>query len=690
MLPTPPPSASSQSPISTATPSTPGFLGLMDPRTRGHSTSSVGTEKLGSTSPLQANQSNHKVPVFEPISPPCERVKLPPPPPPDAPPPTTPAKRYSPIPPTPGDRHQDTSTKQGKDLKGSHSKTSRDSYRNNRQSEKDYDWRRRDRESSRDRRDYSSSRSRWDDRGSSYYSEKESRYSSHKEYSSRGRSGGESRNGYGKNDNRKSSSRDNDSKRRRDSDESCSSEKSGKSWKPVNEPSSGGATESMDVKDGRTKVGSSEKPKESAVSSVSVEPLSKGTSSLNASLGDELNKLPGSTLSILVNAPQKRSTSHNTMTENGDHGQSHSSTEKQKLEEDGPSTGSVLKEHGSVGGSLDHGINTVNAESTSISVAADVKNSSDSLGCLAEQGMKSKSGSGNLQKGDIGYYPEVEDISPVSSPNAAKTSTTTNETVVPNSSTVTSDSRLELSEEPCVNKDAQVVTEDDDAMSLSSISSNEETLEVAKPERVQPITVPPPTIPFPPFVPPPFIPHFDPTVPPPSMAPLSILPPPLPIAVPPPPIQNLAPPHPLVPPSFHPTYPPQFPSTITAAPPLPVQPQYQPYPSGHLQPSHEQRPTQKKTWKAKISEECLRIVSKELELILKRDVNKRLVENSAFKALDGWWDNLGKTKVRRSINSFKRLTFRQTKYFENMVIFLDMYFGQISICFYPLTISSLT
>lgn len=83
-------------------------------------------------------------------------------------------------------------------------------------------------------------------------------------------------------------------------------------------------------------------------------------------------------------------------------------------------------------------------------------------------------------------------------------------------------------------------------------------------------------------------------------------------------------------------------------------------------------------------------MSKELELILKRDVNKRLVENSAFKALDGWWDNLGKTKVRRSINSFKRLTFRQTKYFENMVIFLDMYFGQLSICFYPLTISSLT
>lgn len=654
MLPTPPPSASSHSPIST-TPSTPGSLGLMDPRTRGQSTSSVGTEKLGSASPpqaLQSNQSNHKIPVFEPISPPCERVKLPPPPPPDVPPPTTPAKRYSPIPPTQGDRHQDTLTKQGKESKGSYSKTSRDSYRNNRQSEKDFDWRRRDRDSSRDRRDYSSSRSRWDERGSSYYPEKESRYSSHKDYSSRGRSGGgEGRNGHGKNDNRKSSSRDNDSKRRRDSDESCSSEKSGKSWKPVNEPSSGGATESTDVKDGRTKVSSSEKPKESAVSSISVEP----------SLGDESNKLHGSPLSIPVNASQKLSTSHNTTMENGDLGQLHPSTDclaKQKLEEEVSSIGSVLKEHGSVGGHLDHGMNRVNAENMSKLVAADEKNPTDLLEHLAEQGTKPKSGSGNLQKGDIGYYPEVEDISPVSSPNAAKTSTTTCQAVIPNASTVTSDSRLELSEEPAVDKDAQGVTEDvqgvtedDDAMSLSSISSNEETLEVAEPERVPPMTVPPPTIPFPPFVPPPFIPPFDPTVPPPSMTPLSILPPPLPIAVPPPPIQNLAPPHPLVPPSFHPTYPPQFSSTITGVPPLPVQPQYQPYSSGHLPPSHEQRQTHKKTWKAKISEECLRIVSKELELILKRDVNKRLVENSAFKALDGWWDNLGKTKVRMSIYS---------------------------------------
>ena len=93
VIPTPPPSSPANS-----TPSTPGSLGLTDPRRRN---SNVTVDKLRnkspSTWPTPLTQQN-KVPIFEPISPPSEKFPLPPPPPPDGPPPPLPEKCRTPSP----------------------------------------------------------------------------------------------------------------------------------------------------------------------------------------------------------------------------------------------------------------------------------------------------------------------------------------------------------------------------------------------------------------------------------------------------------------------------------------------------------------------------------------------------------------------------------------------------------------
>ena len=244
-----------------------------------------------------------------------------------------------------------------------------------------------------------------------------------------------------------------------------------------------------------------------------------------------------------------------------------------------------------------------------------------------------------------GYLPVVEDISPVSSPTQP----------TPLSyPTLTQPVEFSTSEQPEAlttpvqvestmdNKVQTISPEDnDDAMSLSSISSNEETLEVTKPVPPVPPVIPtfPPTY-APPVLPPPFMPPYNPSIPPPSYPAIPIVPHRIPI--PPLSIATLPPPHPLVPPAFHPTYPPQFVSTLNGVPTPPV---YQTFPTGHMPSPHEQRPPVRKNWKIRISEEVLKRLTEELAIILKKDVNKRLVENSAFKALDGWWDNAQKSKV---------------------------------------------
>ncbi|XP_028396807.1 histone-lysine N-methyltransferase SETD1B-A-like [Dendronephthya gigantea] len=222
VIPTPPPSNSSPS---NSTPSTPG-LGLADPRRRnsGSVASTSGDKHQGrspSTWPTPLTQQN-KVPVFEPISPPSEKLPLPPPPPPDAPPPPLPEKCRTPSP-IPSTTKQDRY--QNKDSK-SLSKGSRDSHKSRQHDEAE--WRRRDWHSGRDRYDYGSyRRSSTDERGRD---SRDSRYSSnHRDYYPREKE----RDNYTRNELRRSSFRESEGRRSRDSDDSYGSEKSSKSSKDI-------------------------------------------------------------------------------------------------------------------------------------------------------------------------------------------------------------------------------------------------------------------------------------------------------------------------------------------------------------------------------------------------------------------------------------------------------------------------
>ena len=245
------------------------------------------------------------------------------------------------------------------------------------------------------------------------------------------------------------------------------------------------------------------------------------------------------------------------------------------------------------------------------------------------------------------YLPMVEDISPVSSPTHPEPINYVSPDPEPLSLQPLKPAEVvntALQIESSVDNNVQTISmeDNDDAMSLSSISSNEETLEVTKP--VPPVPPPIPTFTptyAPPVLPPPFMPAYNPSIPPPSYPAIPIVPHRIPI--PPLSIATLPPPHPLVPPSFLPTYPPQFVSTLNSVPTLPV---YQTFPTGRMPSPHDQRPV-RKNWKIRISEEVLKRATEELAIILKKDVNKRLVENSAFKALEGWWDNTQKSKVCR-------------------------------------------
>lgn len=209
--------------------------------------------------------------------------------------------------------------------------------------------------------------------------------------------------------------------------------------------------------------------------------------------------------------------------------------------------------------------------------------------------------------------------------------------------------------------------DNDDAMSLSSISSNEDTLEVNEPEskslpKPESISVPPPSVVFPPYPPPIFNPSippppfFNPRVPPPPLVPVTVPPPPLPAhpSVPPPPtIRPSLPARPILPPAVPP-------------PAVPVQLPSIPHPiisgsSGFYDPRVTpqfstaaysksggygyQKQEQKKPWRAVIIDEVYRNICGELDTVLKRDIFKKLVEASAFKALESWWDNKTKPKV---------------------------------------------
>ena len=263
--------------------------------------------------------------------------------------------------------------------------------------------------------------------------------------------------------------------------------------------------------------------------------------------------------------------------------------------------------------------------------------------------------------GPVKDLPQVEDISPCDSP-LVEIATVQTET------TDESNTKSEPKVGNNLYSDIEV-NDDDDAMSLSSISSNEESFEVNEPvkklsPRHKPITVPPPNMVFPHFLPPISVPppgYFPTNVPPPPLA-VPVLPPPLPppvvlpavnVTVPPPSLPTSVPPPPL-PPAHVP------PPSLTPASGFydnrtvpPYSGAFQKYPghpshmSGGFLPSDYQtsQTPPRKTWKGTVIDEVFGTIARELETVLKRDVCRKLVEASAFRSLDAWWDNQTKPKV---------------------------------------------
>lgn len=243
--------------------------------------------------------------------------------------------------------------------------------------------------------------------------------------------------------------------------------------------------------------------------------------------------------------------------------------------------------------------------------------------------------------------PEIEDISPCPSPQGT---VTVNVEVVKSSEEHNSlYSDIETNDE-LVTTDSKTEDQDDDAMSLSSISSNEdfELNEPSKKISPQPktVSVPPPGMVFslpPPMIPPPLL--FNPHVPPPGMPlpPPPYLPPPLPGAIPthipPPGLSGVPIPPPIPPPAVLPP----IPGTGTS-----YSTRYQPPIGGFRTQGFEYKPSKQEqywNWKRQIIEVVCKTIHSDLDTVLSRDVLRKLVETSAFKSLDGWWENQKKPKV---------------------------------------------
>lgn len=257
---------------------------------------------------------------------------------------------------------------------------------------------------------------------------------------------------------------------------------------------------------------------------------------------------------------------------------------------------------------------------------------------------KSRNEESDFAQNKIEDLPQIEDISPCPSPlgtvivnaevKSSKDPTSLYSDIETNDETTTTDDK---------NDD-----QDDDAMSLSSISSNEDTFELNEPSKKispQPVTVPPPGMVFsfpPPLIPPPPI-IFNPHVPPPGIPfPPPHLPPPLPGSVPPPHIPGL---------SGVPPIPPPIPPPNVIPPIVPAasfSSNYQHPMGGYMTQGFEYKPSKQEqywNWKRQIIEVVSKTIQNELDAVLSRDVLRKLVNLSAFKSLDAWWENQSKPKV---------------------------------------------
>ncbi|KAK3734385.1 hypothetical protein QZH41_006203 [Actinostola sp. cb2023] len=254
------------------------------------------------------------------------------------------------------------------------------------------------------------------------------------------------------------------------------------------------------------------------------------------------------------------------------------------------------------------------------------------------------------ENSEVMNLPQVEDISPCPSPLGTVTVDAVVKSEDPSSVysdiEVNDDTDMEAGKE---NKEQQ----DDDNMSLSSISSNEDTFELNEPSKKispqpQHVTVPPPNMVFsfpPPMIPPPPM-MFNPHMPPPLPFPLPHLPPPLPVVIPPPHM-----PPPTLAGASMPPLPPPIPPPNVLPPIVPVSAAS--FPTSYQHPGFrtqgfEYKPSKQEkywNWKRQIIEVVSSKIHNELDAVLSRDVLRKLVELSAFKSLDAWWENQKKPKV---------------------------------------------
>lgn len=247
----------------------------------------------------------------------------------------------------------------------------------------------------------------------------------------------------------------------------------------------------------------------------------------------------------------------------------------------------------------------------------------------------------------LDVLPQVVDISPCPSPHGT---VTVNAEVRPTEEPSSLYSDIETTDDAVTTDDKN--DQDDDAMSLSSISSNEDTFELNEPSKKispqpKPISVPPPNMVFsfpPPLIPPPPM-IFNPHVPPPGMPfpPPAHLPPPLPGTIPPP---HIPPPGLTGVPPMPPPIPP--PNVMNPIVPGTYSTNYQHPMGGYLTQGFEYKPSKQEqywNWKRQIIEVVSKTIHNELDAVLSRDVLRKLTELSAFKSLDAWWENQKKPKV---------------------------------------------
>ena len=279
----------------------------------------------------------------------------------------------------------------------------------------------------------------------------------------------------------------------------------------------------------------------------------------------------------------------------------------------------------------------------------------------ADVAVSSESEAGSFKEKNL---PLTEDISPCNSPAIDATSHVecSSSSAPVSKEPVASDIYSDIEGNDDDDNEVGDVNNDDndDAMSLSSISSNEDTLEVTEPgskplPKPKGISVPPPNVVFPPYPPP----MFNPSIPPPPFFNPRVPPPPLrAVAVPPPPLPTVPPPSICPPLPARPILPPVVPPP--SGPPIPVPPPSIPRSGFYDTRMAPQFPSvgfpnsgsygypkveQKKPWTAVIIDEVYRKICVDLDTVLKRDIFKKLVEASAFKALESWWDNQTKPKV---------------------------------------------